>query len=1486
MNKLSSKIVFVIIILITIILMLMRTMLASVSDIRVIEVLSTSETDSAKDSKLSISRSIVSSQDRELTIQTRVTNTQRNIVDGGEVGEGQITEETEVVIAIDNSYSMKATNDSNRIETAKIVAKKIVSALYSNKNVKFGLVTSSDGKLVSMGQSLDEVVEQINKIKVSEYRNSSIQMLQEVENFYSGNTNNKFAYVITDGSDAVEEKLKNMESAGIKITAVLSDITSQSYESMNSEEIKRVYRYDEFVAHAGGVVKEILGEQENTVEVALLIDSSNNIESQEEFEGIKEISKKLVSELFASVKNLKMSLYNTNGEVKAMGSTKESIINSIDIMEKKGSISIDNSLLKVNQSFTELTNSKFLVVFTNGKDGTSRVVEEVANSSVYIVAGLTEKEESAAFGTPENPTTGAVKYINIDSVNLVVDEIMEKINTYLHNDINNITITENFDSKLVDNFDIEIISQEQGTTIVESDQNHYVWNVPLLTAQATAILEYKIKIKDNISTFNRNMLNLPINTSKGITATYVDEKISNAKLQLNTSPKIKIVEEYSIIVQAIQDWDTSKGIEKVKFEIIGTNSKGEEIINIVSYVDNEGKIKIDGIREDGSIKLKIKERVVPEGHRREEEEKIVIINKNSNTGVITCTSTDEKIVPTIEENQKNIRIGVKIVETAHITVKDVNRLNNRNITGSYYQLVQPEGKATLTARTCNYYIPNPRSPDDYYYGGAKFQGDKLPKGEYTYLIKQDSPAKGYLPLEDFKVKITYDENGEIVKAIVEGNEEAEARIINKSSVDIVVKSKLIAEAEGTLFQVEINDVDADDSNIKIQNAKYVANVETLITNSMSYSATTNEEGKAIIENVFGTGETRIKYYQKSVPEEYRTRTGEGSKLVTVRVDPITKELSIIEDKTTVGLDVNIEGNKLIINETNAKKLVRNTLRVKAVDKKETGITLKNISFTITCPNGEKYTAITDASGEADINDIVAPGEGTYKYKIKQQNTPIDYINNTEVQYVNITFDENGIISNVEPLSENENVLTEFKTKNDKQEIFKIAEIKMLNEPKDISTNKFTINITETDSVEGRAVSGVVLKIETQVTIDGEISSKTVQKTTNGRGEIEYNIIDGDEIILNVQEIQPREGFVSDTSITSININKNESGHKEMSGDVDHASLSDNSINLRRVAIPKNGIKKTKTTFEIKKVTEDGKSLQNIEFVMQENKTGERWDLRTNGSGIAEVEGNNLPVFITNKIGKFEFNLLELEPIAGYEEIENIVGFSIAYEINDEGNIAINSLNIDDGISYTYILDHKYSQEYTKEYLDVHVELIILNVPNDTASNSINIEKLDLNKKTENKGIAGAEYDIFVEMPDNKSFMVHETTNGSGRIKISNFKFPEGKTVIKLTETQPAESYKWDKETKIYEVTCKDGILNMLSGDATVIGDNVNITLFGTKMENFDIEIDKVDSFDTDQRLQDAIFTAKITTENGTQTYERLSTTSKKHPGKIFMVLEK
>lgn len=330
----KKKLYFAIIIFIIIFLMLVRTMLASISDLRIIDIISKCDTENVQDTNINITRQITENTDRELTLQTRIKNIQRNMVDGGDVGQGAVTEHTQVVIAIDNSFSMRSTDDSKRLEIAKNVAKKIASALSSNLNVEFGLVTSSNGKIVSMGQFLDEMIEKINQVELSERKNSSVDMLQEVERFYSEEISSRYAYIITDGGDAVEEQLKNMEENEIKVTTILTDITSQSYEILNNEEAKNTYTYDEFLNDSGTVLKEILGEQENGIEVALLIDNSRNIATNEEFQDIKEISQKLVSELFTSVKNLKMSLYNSRGEIKAMGTTKESITTAIDQMER------------------------------------------------------------------------------------------------------------------------------------------------------------------------------------------------------------------------------------------------------------------------------------------------------------------------------------------------------------------------------------------------------------------------------------------------------------------------------------------------------------------------------------------------------------------------------------------------------------------------------------------------------------------------------------------------------------------------------------------------------------------------------------------------------------------------------------------------------------------------------------------------------------------------------------------------------------------------------------------------------------------------------------------------------------------------------------------------------------------------------------------------------------------------------------------------
>ena len=299
-----------------------------------------------------------------------------------------------------------------------------------------------------------------------------------------------------------------------------------------------------------------------------------------------------------------------------------------------------------------------------------------------------------------------------------------------------------------------------------------------------------------------------------------------------------------------------------------------------------------------------------------------------------------------------------------------------------------------------------------------------------YTIKEKRPAALYQSiLADVKVEVVFDADGFVKSTrVIEGNDYAEASKIatitnprENFEINVVIRNC-------KMLKFNITAVDSEDETYALRglrfNAESTLNGETLYTNTIQ----TNEEGKGTLgfdkdyanETITYTITETEKLSGYQFPSEELvievTYDSDGKMIPdTVRMvkgSSYTEIVSIDADTFDINLKiVNAETEEFGVN-------------IESVDKYDPSIKLGNMNYEVSLMTSDYHTdenyvgtGVTDANGETFIQfgkyiSSNPNGNETRIVKIVESNLSDQYRPIRATIAVNVTFDANGIITNV------------------------------------------------------------------------------------------------------------------------------------------------------------------------------------------------------------------------------------------------------------------------------------------------------------------------------------------------------------------------------------------------------------------------------------------------------------------------------------------
>ena len=183
------------------------------------------------------------------------------------------------------------------------------------------------------------------------------------------------------------------------------------------------------------------------------------------------------------------------------------------------------------QSLSDITDNIYIML-TGIKDGDS-----VASPSTKTYNQIIE----SIFGTEEKATIGNFYYITDDKIADTISTIYKSL-LPISQSFSNIVVKDYFTDEIVKNFDFSYVKNPNFGTIsskIDTTTNSITWTIPELKSGETAIVQYKLKLKEN---FDENIINKVLNTNRKLDVTYTDSSNTTNTKSSDITPKVKLTE--------------------------------------------------------------------------------------------------------------------------------------------------------------------------------------------------------------------------------------------------------------------------------------------------------------------------------------------------------------------------------------------------------------------------------------------------------------------------------------------------------------------------------------------------------------------------------------------------------------------------------------------------------------------------------------------------------------------------------------------------------------------------------------------------------------------------------------------------------------------------------------------------------------------------------------------------------------------------------
>lgn len=902
-----------------------------------------------------------------------------------------------------------------------------------------------------------------------------------------------------------------------------------------------------------------ISQQENVeTQVAIVVDSSYSMETNDTNNVVKSTAKEFASGILENVRKSRVSLsnnaaikqnmtnYNTN-----VNTNKNDINTKIDSLVtgegNDSNVGLDNAINSFTTAAenTDLVN-KYIVVFTDATDNVSEKMKEIEenNPDIKIISILVDMTSNSyiADGTA---VCGDV-YLLLSEVEKddVTEDIklldLQKIYDEMNKSVKSIELTNEFSNEILTYFDIDFERPEQGT--LEQTETGYTWKIDNLDNQNTAKLKYKLTLKTNMD-IDASVIFKDIYTNKiqNIKYTASDNKettLAGTDIREGTqSTVIKICQGYDLKIKAVNESNRDLQVEGVEFTVIGTKLKddgtSEEVCNLIKTTDSNGYITITAdearaLRMDGEIEYTITPYVNIVGYARTDSVQFKVDNNKITRKLKVDNYGNDKIKITPDEDKRLIEVELPINSQRVDFELKLEELNNSNttISGAEFELIQP--------KLNNKYEMDVLTGITDETGTIHFEPTVMTKdGTYNYILRQVSTPEGYDVTALTLVTIRFKDGKIVSDPTIQFNENVTGEKLEdkENHVLITVKNENV---EKDPFDLQINLEDKADGT-KLEGVTYLVKTINSDNQVRSEYVTTNENGQ-INTKVYGNGNLRIQITEQSPKVGYVA-------------DTITKELIVNRNNGVITIwnasptDLDKEtpnDEKIVVNLKSEKKTEQNIVKVTLVDSEEQDVAVgAGVSYTLTdTETGKIYgPSVSNRKGELSFTiETKTQGQHIYKLDVDNNTVPNEYDNsrNQTSLIVNLEFDSEGYIVDENIGSGSEIVISDYQsTVNNTNSVEYTAFITIGYEMNVGNTTEFKVQLLDHDDLS-KVIEGASYNIDIEWDSNGVTRTKTITgRRTNASGQITTRIIKGEEVRINVTQVGAKAGYNVDLTTQEI-----------------------------------------------------------------------------------------------------------------------------------------------------------------------------------------------------------------------------------------------------------------------------------------------------------------------------------------------------------------
>ncbi len=241
---------------------------------------------------------------------------------------------------------------------------------------------------------------------------------------------------------------------------------------------------------------------------------------------------------------------------------------------------LDAGLKLAKSQFTNDNTNKYMIILTDGLpnlavgnndlvtyDGLTKIIAQtkstltsLENVDVYTMLTGIDNEEATfrsegtnkytygqviqeVFGTEENPTKGKFYKIQDNEIEKTITEKIYNDLMPVENALENIVVIDYFPQYMVDNFEMTYVDGIDVSNVspkIDTETNSITWNLAKLEAGQTALIQYKLTLKDE---FDETIIDKVLDTNQKVDIGYKDFDGQTKSQTSDVTPKIKLVKE-------------------------------------------------------------------------------------------------------------------------------------------------------------------------------------------------------------------------------------------------------------------------------------------------------------------------------------------------------------------------------------------------------------------------------------------------------------------------------------------------------------------------------------------------------------------------------------------------------------------------------------------------------------------------------------------------------------------------------------------------------------------------------------------------------------------------------------------------------------------------------------------------------------------------------------------------------------------------------